>query len=379
VISDFGCSISDLNIHFRVSMTRRSTLNALRFFLSFVVKFFFFIIPNLLYAQQDTIKIGLLLQNQGHVSVVNAANLAIEKANRESNKVFALEVRSMEGPWGTGGVKSVDLVFGEEVWAVIASADGRNSHLAEQVSAKTQVVFMSAWSGDPTLAQAFVPWYYCVLPNYLQQAEVITRKISGSKKGGKTIIIATEDYDSRLAASGFRKVFSGYGFPEPAIVPEKDISVAAGNGFSTAVLFCQPDRSVEIIKKIKQVCKECNIITWLITGEKDLTENEIKEIEGALVISPGFYFTEKGNLFRSEYYKKFGNQPGAAAALTYDGVNVIIAASQKARDQNDLMYHISSMVLEGSTGIIKFDKNGNRKGSPELMKAEKGRFVRLKN
>jgi branched-chain amino acid transport system substrate-binding protein len=341
-----------------------------------VVNFFFFIIPNILYAQQDTIKIGLLIQDQTLVSVVHAAELAIEEANRAGNKTFALEVRSMEGPWGAGASRSVDLVFGEEVWAVMASADGRNSHLAEQVSAKTQIVFMSAWSGDPTLAQAFVPWYYCILPNYLQQAEVIAREIAGSGNGGKTMIIAAEDYDSRLGASALRKVFSGYGFTEPVIFPEKDIPTSADNRFSTAVLFCQPDRSVEIIRRIKQVCKECRIIGWLaISGGKDLKEDEIKEIDGTLIISPGFYFNEKGKFFRSEYYKRYGHQPGTAAALAYDGVNVIIEASRKAGDRNDLRFHISSMIHEGSTGTIKFDKNGNRTGSPELMRAENGRFV----
>jgi branched-chain amino acid transport system substrate-binding protein len=323
--------------------------------------------------QGDTIKIGLLLQDKSLVSVVNAATLAIEQANRTGNNVFALEVRSMEGPWGTGAGRSVDLVFGEKVWAVVASADGRNSHLAEQVSAKTQIVFMSAWSGDPTLAQAFVPWYYCILPNYMQQAEVIARKIA-SGNGGKTMIVAAEDYDSRLAASGFRKVFSGLGFPEPVIVPENDISVADVRGFSTVVLFCQPGRSVETIRKLKQLCEGCNIISWL-TGDRDLTSKEIKELDGVLFISPGFYFTQKGKFFRDEYYKRYGHQPGPAAALAYDGVSVIIEASRKARDRHDLRYHISPIVHEGSTGIIKFDARGNLDRKPELMKAENGRFV----
>jgi branched-chain amino acid transport system substrate-binding protein len=358
-------------------MTQRSTLYALRFFMPFVVKFLFItlLFPYSSYGQSDTIKIGLLIQNQSLVSVVNAAKLAIEEANRTGNKTFALEVRSMEGPWGAGASRSVDLVFGEQVWAVIASADGRNAHLAEQVSAKTQVVFMSAWSGDPTLAQAFVPWYYCILPNYLQQAEVIAQKISGSGNAGKILIFSSEDYDSRLAASNFRKVSSGYDLKEPVIVPEKDISGATVKGYSTIVLFCQPGRSAEIIRKIKQVCKECSIITWLIAGEKDFSPKEIKELDGALFISPGLYFTEKGRNFRSEYYKRYGHQPGPAAALAYDGVNVIVAASRKAADRYDLRHHISSMVHEGSTGIIKFDGSGNLEGKPELMKAENGRFV----
>ena len=83
----------------------------------------------------------------------------------------------MEGPWGTGSKQAVNLVFDEEVVAMLGSHDGRNAHLVEQVSAKSRVVFLSAWSGDPTLAQAFVPWFFNCVPNDLQQADVLIEEI----------------------------------------------------------------------------------------------------------------------------------------------------------------------------------------------------------
>ncbi len=83
----------------------------------------------------------------------------------------------MEGPWGTGSKQAVELIFDEEVWAILGSHDGRNAHLVEQVSAKSRVVFMSAWSGDPTLSQAFVPWFFNCVFNDLQVSDVLIDEI----------------------------------------------------------------------------------------------------------------------------------------------------------------------------------------------------------
>ena len=109
----------------------------------------------------DTIKIGLLIPDKQSLAAKDGAELAIQAANvkeQAGDHYYKLEVRDMEGPWGTGSKVMVDLVFNAKVWAVLGSVNGRNSHLAEQVSAKSHVVFLNALSGDPTLSQAFVPW-----------------------------------------------------------------------------------------------------------------------------------------------------------------------------------------------------------------------------
>ena len=83
----------------------------------------------------------------------------------------------MEGPWGTGSKEAVSLIFDDEVTAIMGSHDGRNAHLVEQVTTKTRIVFLSAWASDPTLSQAFVPWYFSCVPNDMQQADVLIKTI----------------------------------------------------------------------------------------------------------------------------------------------------------------------------------------------------------
>ena len=109
------------------------------------------------------------------------------------------------GQWGTGSKQAVDLIFAENVCAIIGSSNGRNAHLVEQVAAKTRKVFLSAWAGDPTLAQAFVPWYFSCVPNDNQQAEVLIEEIYNKRKITKIAVVSDNSYDSKLALESFVK------------------------------------------------------------------------------------------------------------------------------------------------------------------------------
>ena len=130
--------------------------------------------------QHDTIKIGLLIPGIQFFAARNAAEMAVKEANMQGGCKgipFSLTVHTMEGPWGTGSKEAVNLIFDDDVWAILGSHDGRNAHLVEQVTAKTKVVFVSAWAGDPTLSQAFVPWYFSCVPNNIQQAKILIEEI----------------------------------------------------------------------------------------------------------------------------------------------------------------------------------------------------------
>jgi branched-chain amino acid transport system substrate-binding protein len=132
-----------------------------------------------------SVKIGLLIPDNNSVAARQGAELAVRKANEDGGfqgRPFELVVRSMEGPWGTGSKQAVSLIFEEKVWALMGSHDGRNAHLVEQAATKAIVPFVSAWAGDPTLSQAFVPWFFNCVPNDSQQAETLIDEIYTKRK-----------------------------------------------------------------------------------------------------------------------------------------------------------------------------------------------------
>ena len=157
--------------------------------------------------QLDTIKLGLLIPDKQSVAAKHGAELAIINANKDRSNAhyYVLEVRDMEGPWGTGSKVMVDLVFDEKVWAVVGCVDGRNSHLAEQVSAKSHVIFLNTLSGDPTLSKAFVPWYFSCVPNDIQNAIMLTEELLSRKTKGKIAVVTESGYDTEMASENFKK------------------------------------------------------------------------------------------------------------------------------------------------------------------------------
>jgi ABC-type branched-subunit amino acid transport system substrate-binding protein len=160
------------------------------------------IIPEAIAAQKtletDSVKIGLLIPENKSLAASRGAEMAISKANENSgfnSRPFKLVIRSMEGPWGTGSKEAVNLIFKENVCAIMGSHDGRNAHLVEQVITKARIVFLSAWASDPTLSQAFVPWYFSCVPNDLQQADALIEEIYTKRKIVRIAAVAGNDYD----------------------------------------------------------------------------------------------------------------------------------------------------------------------------------------
>ena len=121
------------------------------------------------------ISIGLLLPDQSYSNVAAAARLAIEEANKNGGymqREFELVIRTAEGFWGAGSKESVGLVYEDHVRAIIGHLDGRNGHLAEQVATKSHLAYIETFATEPTLSQAFVPWFMRVVPNDNQQSAV---------------------------------------------------------------------------------------------------------------------------------------------------------------------------------------------------------------
>jgi branched-chain amino acid transport system substrate-binding protein len=339
-----------------------------------------------------SIKIGLLIQDQNFLAAKHAAELAIQQANEtggDKGNLFELVELSMEGPWGTGSKQAVNLIFDKEVVAILGSNDGRNAHLVEQVSAKTRVIFVSAWSGDPTLSQAYVPWYFSCVPNDLQLADALIEQIFNREKINKLAAVSDSDYDSKLALSSFLKRLKISGKPDPKQFiydnREQDFNVLVdriiNDDVNGIILFGQPAASLKIIEQLKRREIKLPVFgTLSLQGYQENKETVLKSYEGAVLISSGHWFTSGGQSFCKEFYDKYGYQAGPVAAYAYDGMNLIIKAIKNAgTEREEIQKYLKDIKYEGITGLIRFDEKGNRIGDAELMKIKTGIPVRIKN
>jgi branched-chain amino acid transport system substrate-binding protein len=348
------------------------------------------------YAQQNNtvternIKIGLLIGNDESVAARNGAEMAIDKANEKEGSDglhFQLLVRSMEGPWGTGSKEAVNLVFNEKVWAILGSHDGRNAHLVEQVIAKTHIVFLSAWASDPTLYQAFVPWFFSCVPNDLQQANILIEEIVYKRKWSKITIVSDINYDSKMALQSFLRETKKADKVELMQLfydsSNKDFKYLfekiSKNDTDCIVSFGKPTASKKFIQQLRQNGMDQPVFgTLSLLAEDRSDDEELTQLNNITLVTSGNWFDSKEVLFNKEYYKKYNKIPGAVAAYAFDGMNLIIEAiKHSGPDREKMQETMSNIHYKGVTGSIKFDKKGIRMDAVELFEIKNGRLITL--
>jgi len=326
-----------------------------------------------------TIKIGLLIQDKNSIEARQAAEMAIQTANLNpalKGQKFELIVSSLEGPWGVGSKAAVDMIFKDEVWAILGSHDGRNAHPVEQVTAKTQTIFLSAWATDPSLANAYVPWFFSVVPNDFQQSEALIEEIYKKEHFSRIAIAFDNDYDSKITLQSFLTQNKSAGKPEPQqfqydnSLPDIKELVSSLNEtkFDAIILLGQAKTSLNLIKKIRTEKNAIPVFCSISasSGNEDWI-GEMNKSGNVNVISPLEHLDTKGDLFIREFKQKYGHSPDAVASYAYDGMNILIEGIIKSGyNKEKLREALSKLKFEGVTGLIQFDQRGNRIGLPVL-------------
>jgi ABC-type branched-subunit amino acid transport system substrate-binding protein len=336
----------------------------------------------------NTIKIGLLIQSNQCLAAKEGTELAVRLANEKGGykgRKFQAVVRSMEGPWGTGSREAVSLIFDDKVFAIIGSHDGRNAHIVEQVSAKSHIPYLSAWSSDPTLSQAFVPWFFNCVPNDLQQASSLIEEIYHRRNLKKAAIVSDNSYDANLAVKSFLKKTKTEGISEPKLYSsenfEKDFNDLATRikkaDAECIILFGQPGFAWDFIRLMRSIKMNQTVYGSLFAlGEKELSDPVFAQNGIIVMVSSAFYLKARGKVFMEEFERIYGNKPTEAAAYAFDAANLIIEAIRGAEtDRDKIKNELAKIHYEGVTGLIQFDDKGNRMGEAGLIEITNGKPV----
>jgi branched-chain amino acid transport system substrate-binding protein len=334
---------------------------------------------------EKTVKIGLLISDNNSLSAIHGAEMAIRKANEQGGyrgKPFQLVVRSMEGPWGTGSNQAISLIFEENVCALMSSGDGRNGHLIEQVAAKTRIVYLSSWESDPTLAEAFVPWYFNCAPTDIQQADALIEEIYNKRNLTKIAAVSGNDYDSKLALENFVKQTKREGKTDQLQLfydnNNKDfkglIDQINNADIKAIVMFGKPAASIKLIDELRKRKMIQPVFGSLsLLDENDISEQDMKSYENVVFVSYVNVSGSNGLFFREEFQKNYGKVPGEVAAYSFDGMNLLIEAIKNSgTGRREIQNYLSKIHYTGVTGSIQFDNKGKRMGTPGLMQIKNG-------
>jgi len=324
-------------------------------------------------SQNNSVTIGLLLPDQNHKDLIATAELAIDRANAAGgylNREFELQIRTAEGFWGAGSKESVSLVYEDQVRVIIGALDGRNGHLAEQVATKSHLTYIETYATEPTLSQAFVPWFKRVVPNDNQQADIIIEQIK--KEGtGPIAILSMESYDTRYAVRSLTKAVARETDQAPLVIKldASEISLTdivnkiLSNNIEHLVIPYDAPYLKDLIKTLgKENPKIKTYGTLHFTMGLEDREDNWQSYEGMYMIAPRFYGTKRDALHESR------------SAYIYDAVNLVInAIKQVGTNRVALTDYISDTEYsEAITGSITFDELGNRRDAASLINIRNG-------
>lgn len=99
-----------------------------------------------------------------------------------------------------------------------------------------------------------------------------------------------------------------------------------------------------------------------------------KNAEGMICSQAGIPVQAASKAFLEAYKKKYNMEPILYAPFTYDAVNLLIAAMQKADSVDPAKYlpALASIEYQGASGTIKFDEKGDRKDAEITIFQMKG-------
>lgn len=326
--------------------------------------------------QEEALHIGLLIPDPSYTSVVAAAQKAIDEVNQEGGHgdlPFKLIIRITEGPWGAGSKESVSLVYDDQVLAMLGSLDGRNAHLAEQVAAKSHLVYMETRATDPTLSQAYVPWFFRVVPNDDQQSRALLEQIE-KNGGGQVAILSQDQYDTRYAVKSLIKYAARKNGHSPLVLQADSIASVTADLLAKLeqarikhlVIPFYSESSLQLIVRIREHMPLLSLYgTLALCAGLEKEDLSRKELQGMTLV----------HSYSSEMNEEQFNDP--YAFYTYEGIKLILNAIQKVgSDRESIKEYLYTVKLnKENTGALMFDDMGNRCGSIHFSKIDQGSLM----
>ena len=333
----------------------------------------------------DTVKIGFLGPIMPTVSVatggkshgeqlgiamLRGSRMAIEEANAAGGYhrreiPFELVVHNDNGLWGASGNEIVDLAYKENVWAILGTIDGANSHIAIRVALKAELPMINTGDTDPTFIETNIPWVLRTIGDDRQQNYLLLDYLY-RKQGFERVAIMRAS--NRYGRFGVREIKDGSRRLGKPIIMEMAYKVGIEDFSLQVDRIAEADPEAIVhwgdaadAARILNQMRERGMEQPFFCSDRCVSE-EFVEMAGehakeVLSTFPWNPDREDPALeaFRDRYMELYGVEPDTYAAHAYDGMNMLIWAIQhaglnRARIRDLLAYR--SEPWPGITGEI---------------------------
>jgi ABC-type branched-subunit amino acid transport system substrate-binding protein len=279
----------------------------------------------------------------------------------------------------------VDLVCARRVDAIITPSDGGASHLILQVAGRTQVPVASICS-DSSVTDAGVPWVVRVVPRTDQEVEALFAAAPRPDRAplhwwalvptGRPGRPVRRDLETaaRVTSTPLDRIVDG-GRPKTDIASVVHSIVAAAPG--GVLLWLPPSRAGTFAAALRAAgYRGC------LAGPSPLDSPDFVAAAGAA--ATGVLVTEcredpesrvRSDQFEKQYRQKFDARADFSAAAAYDAARVLIEALRRAGNGPGYRQFPLALPTAGVTGVLHFDKSGNRTDELQVLACQRGGFV----
>jgi branched-chain amino acid transport system substrate-binding protein len=307
----------------------------------------------------DAVKIGFLGPIEATVSVatggasheeplgrkmLQGARLAIEHANarggyRGSKTPYELVVRNDNGLWGASGNEIVDLAYKENVWAILGTIDGANSHIAIRVALKAEVPMMNTGDTDPTFIETAIPWVCRNITDDRQMGYVLAEYVFGTLELTRVAALRANNRYGRMSIDEFRDAATRLGHP---FLTELNYQLGDTDFTSqleriraldpeAVITWGDSEESARILAQMRAMGMD----QWFIGSDRMVTP-EFLEVagDGAYKVMAGYPYDPESRdpahvEFVEQFTARFGEPPETYAAHAYDGMAQLIEAIER--------------------------------------------------
>ena len=327
------------------------------------------------------------------VPMLNGSRLALEEWNARGGYLkrklpFELVVSNDNGLWGSSGNEIIKQAYKDEVWGILGTIDGANSHIAIRVALKAEVLMVNTGDTDPTFIETNIPWVARVIGDDRQQAYLLTdywyRKL-GHKK--VAIVRASNRY-GRFGVREVRDSARRMGKPIPIEmaykVGQKDFTLEVER-----IKKANPDAVVhwgdavegaQILNTMREMGMTQPFYGCDRTVSPEFVKIAGKNAEGVVAGFPWDPMRKSARFerFKKAYRARFGVEAETYAAHAYDGMNMMLWAIQVAglnrAKIRDVVAHLPH-AWPGVTGDITLSACLDDVGDTTLAKFENGEWT----
>jgi ABC-type branched-subunit amino acid transport system substrate-binding protein len=324
------------------------------------------------------------------IKMLQGAQLAVAEANARGGyrgKIpYELVIRNDNGNWRSAADEFVNLAWKDSVWAILGTVDGQNTHVALRVALKAEIPMMNTADTDPTLVETNIPWLFRNIVDDRQMCYLLAEFAFNTLGLKRVAALRAVNRYGRVNMKEFRNGATRLGYPLIA-----ELSYKEGDTLFTSQLdeikSLNPDgvftygnsrESALILKQMRQMGMD----QWFLGSDRMVTQ-EFIDIVGpnAGRVAAGYPYdpTRKDPRYQAfvrDFTQTYGEPPETYAAHAYDGMMMLIRATEEAGLNRALIRDslVAMKRYEGVTGTQLYDAVFSNRAPPTLAVLKDGRW-----